>query len=368
MSTTKKITSATYGFKMADVTSNIQELVNSGDDVINISNETCHCDPAPGFDKVCIINYVSEDGESMVVAGKEYSTIHLDVNYIPNWFTKSFPYNPTPVTSDDSSVSLNILDRNAKFVADPFLFYEKNTWYMFFEVGYENGSGYSTDIGLAKSEDGINWNYDKIVLSTGYHLAFPNVFKYNGNYYMVPDIDQPNVELYQAKQFPYGWEKVSTLVSDVGKGKFNDTTIIPYDGMFWMFTSNNGFCYLYYSNNLTSGWTEHPYSPIAKDPSNARLGGRGVFYNNGDLVRIVQNAESCYGGSISACLVTKLNMDEYHEELIYKDIIGLDKSKWHQRGMHTFNPWWDGKRWLIAVDGYGNQNGDDWKIAIYKSE
>jgi hypothetical protein len=297
--------------------------------------------------------------------GNEWTIETKSFYYIPDWSTKSFPKNPTSVTDDDSPVSLNI--PNAIYVADPFLFYEKDTWYMFFEVGYNNP--YITDIGLAKSEDGINWNYDKIVLHTGSHLAFPNVFKYNGNYYMVPDIDQPHIDLYQAKQFPYDWEKVSTLVSAVGNTKFGDTTIIPYNDMFWMFASNSEHCYLYYSNNLTSGWIEHPSNPIVQDKTKVRLGGRGVFYNNGDLVRIVQNAESCYGSSVSAYLVTKLNIDEYDEELLRKDIIGSDKSKWHQKGMHTFNPWWDdkSKRWLIAVDGY-NGSSTDWKIAIYKSE
>ena len=53
----------------------------------------------------------------------------------------------------------DVTDVSATFVADPFLLYDNDTWYMFFEVMSNHG-----DIGLATSLDGFNWIYKQIVI------------------------------------------------------------------------------------------------------------------------------------------------------------------------------------------------------------
>jgi hypothetical protein len=230
---------------------------------------------------------------------------------------------------------------------------------MFFEVCVSG----ATSIGFAESIDGIQWRYNKIVLDplNEKHLAFPNVFKYNGNYYMIPDTDQGRVVLYEATNFPEVWVKKATLVDDTGK-KFNDTTIIPFEDKFWMFSSNYGHCYLYYSDDLTSGWIEHK-TKIAYN-SNNRLAGRAFYWNN-KIVRIVQNH---IDRTVNVYQVDILTTENYQESPIHSNIIGSDKSKWHSYGMHTFNPYWADGKWLIAVDGWNSCDGVDFQIGIYKSE
>ncbi|MDH7506383.1 MAG: hypothetical protein QHH15_01145 [Candidatus Thermoplasmatota archaeon] len=70
----------------------------------------------------------------------------------------------------------NISDIKAEFIADPFIIYENGTFYMFFEIYTFSSSGV---IGLAESNDGINWSYKQVVLDDFYHLSYPCVFKYN---------------------------------------------------------------------------------------------------------------------------------------------------------------------------------------------
>ena len=59
-------------------------------------------------------------------------------------------------------------------VADPFMVFENGTWYMFFEAMNDFES--RGVIGLATSEDGLSWQYQKIILNESFHLSYPYVF------------------------------------------------------------------------------------------------------------------------------------------------------------------------------------------------
>ena len=81
---------------------------------------------------------------------------------------------------------------------------------MFFEAADTTGKGH---IGLATSPDGLQWTYDRIVLTESFHLSYPYVFKYDGIYYMIPETYHANsIRVYQATNFPYDWAFVSTIV------------------------------------------------------------------------------------------------------------------------------------------------------------
>ena len=68
----------------------------------------------------------------------------------------------------------DITDIPAAFVADPFMLRRDHTWYMFFEVmNIETRLG---EIGVATSNDALNWTYDRIVLREPFHLSYPHVF------------------------------------------------------------------------------------------------------------------------------------------------------------------------------------------------
>ena len=154
-----------------------------------------------------------------------------------------------------------VTDVPADFVADPFMIKENSTWYMFFEV--MNSQTHQGDIGLAISSDELNWTYKQIVLDELFHLSYPYVFKWKNEYYMIPESHQVNsVRLYKAVDFPKKWSFVRTLLY----GDYVDSSIFRHDGRWWIFTESsrgdNNTLRLYYADDLTEPWIEHPKSPI----------------------------------------------------------------------------------------------------------
>jgi hypothetical protein len=298
------------------------------------------------------------------------STVQSQVgqDLIPDWTSIDYaPFNlvePTSITNPVFTAN-DVTDVPARFVADPFLFYEyqNDKWYMFFEVLDDNtGVG---EIGLATSTDGLNWQYDQIVLSENDHLSYPFVFKFNGEYYMSPETFWANeVRLYQATNFPYNWVHVYTLA----RGRdFSDRAIFRHNNIWWMFVGNTGHrdCYLYYSDSLTSGWIEHPMSPIvSNDKSKARPGGRSFVLTNDRIIRIAQKDDVVYGEQVRAFEVDILTKTDYAEHEVQESpILQPSGIGWNEKGMHHFDPWWNGDHWLCAVDG---QSGDGtWAIGLY---
>ena len=98
----------------------------------------------------------------------------------------------------------DVSDVRARFVADPFMVNQDGHWYMFFEVMNQDTNRGA--IGLAISEDGFHWEYRQIVLREPFHLLYPHVLHWDGEYYMTPETLEANsVNLYRADPFPTQW-------------------------------------------------------------------------------------------------------------------------------------------------------------------
>ncbi len=279
---------------------------------------------------------------------------------VPDWTSVRNPPFPSAQLSQVLTAR-DITDISATFIADPFLFYENGEWYMFFEI--LPVSGY-TKFGLARSKDGINWKYERIVFGEQFQISYPQVFKYGDKYYMIPETGPINeVRIYEAQNFPYDWHYSSTIIS--GRS-YVDPSIFRYNGKWWLFASENATnnCYLFYSQNLTSGWTQHPMSPIiCNDASKSRQGGRAFVYDGGRIIRIVQKDDIYYGEKVRAFEVDRLTETEYTEhEVSESPILNKSGTGWNAVGMHTFDPWWTGNHWICAVDGIGYSNA--WSIGI----
>ena len=285
----------------------------------------------------------------------------------PDWTSVvNGPFDLTPPTTVPNPVisASSITDVPAKFVADSFLFYENNTWYLFVEVLNKNTN--QGDIGVATSSDGLHWIYRQIVLNESWHLSYPYVFKYNGSYYMIPETHILNeIRIYRATNFPFTWSYNATLVS--GRD-FSDSSIFRYNNKWWIFTSDTSHsnCYLYYSNNLTSGWVAHPMSPIVRDDSSkARPGGRAFVFDTNRIIRTVQKDDVVYGEKVRIFEVDTLTETTFVEhEVPESPILQPSGSGWNATGMHQFDPWWTGNHWVCAVDGSSN-NGTLWSAGIY---
>ena len=246
-----------------------------------------------------------------------------------------------------------VTDVKAEFVADPFMIEKDGVWHMFFEV-FE-AARQKGEIGLATSRDCRRWSYQKIVLREPFHLSYPFVFKWRGDYYMVPEsADANRIGLYRAKEFPHVWEFTGNLI----EGTFGDHALFLYQDTWWLLAGAEPVLHnklrLFYSTNLTGPWQEHPKSPIVEDDAKiARPGGRPLLFQ-GSIVRFAQDSAPTYGRILNAFLITKLSKTEYLEHPFEGNpILAPGRFPWNMHGMHHIDAHELAPgHWIACVDGY----------------
>jgi len=245
---------------------------------------------------------------------------------------------PHPQVRNPVLTAEDVRDLEAQFVADPFLVERDGYYYIFFEVLIANRGV----IGLAKSSDGIHWNYEKIILKEPFHLSYPYIFSWEGRYYMIPEsYKAKSIRLYRAINFPNDWQFVRTLLE--GKD-FVDPSITFFQNKWWLFasTTQSSDLYLYYADKLEGLWLEHPKNPIVKgDMKTARCGG-SILQRNGKLIRLAQDdflyhndPLRDYGSAVRALEIIKLSTTDYLEKEIEESPLILPNGKsWNKDGMH----------------------------------
>jgi hypothetical protein len=248
--------------------------------------------------------------------------------------------------------SRDVTDTAAAFVADPFMVRSDDCWYMFFEVF--NPKTYRGEIGLATSKDGWVWQYQQIVLKESFHLSYPYVFAWKGEYYMAPEtLDLKAVQLYKAVTFPDKWSPIGRLV----EVECADPSIFRFEDRWWMFACSTPHDHdslrLYFADELTGPWIEHPRSPIVEGNNRiARPAGR-VLVLDDKVIRYAQNCFPIYGAQVRAFEICELTPTTYHEkECDLSPILSASGSAWNAIGMHHVDPHQmsDG-RWIACVDG-----------------
>lgn len=270
--------------------------------------------------------------------------IYLSESSEPINFSGENLSNPVLTKSD-------ILDVQAEYIADPFLIYDNSTFYMFFEI--YSSITFKGNIGLAESNDGFNWTYKQIVLDESFHLSYPCVFKYNNEYYMIPETAATHsIRLYKAHDFPYNWSFEKTLIN--GRD-FVDSTIFYYNYTWWLFTEtiNDYSLHLYFSDSPLDTWIEHPRSPIISQDANiSRPGGNVILYDN-RIFRYAQDDYPSYGNQVWAFEITELTKEDYHEKRISDKPILKGYNNWNELGMHQISICKIDNKWIAAVDGFG---------------
>jgi hypothetical protein len=226
----------------------------------------------------------------------------------------------------------------------------EGVYYLFFEIllsGEHRGV-----IGHAVSADGFDWQYRGVVMKEEFHLAYPHVFEWNGQVYMVPEShDDFSVRLYRAVEFPQRWEFVNKLLTG---HDYVDATLFRHADMWWMFasTTRNDVLNLYYSKNLKDGWSAHPMNPVVKlDKHIARPGGSVIEYE-GRLYRFGQDDDPDYGIQVFAFEIVELDTEVYRERMMLeKPAITASGHGWNASGMHHVDLHRRDGGWMAAVDG-----------------
>jgi hypothetical protein len=267
--------------------------------------------------------------------------------------------------SQDNPVltAADVKDTPARFVADPFLIHEQDKFYLFFEVlGVDKGL-----IALATSADGRHWRYERVVLEEPFHLSYPCVFKWQDDYYMIPESCEVNsIRLYKATRFPYEWQFVKSLVT--GRSLV-DSTVLYHQGVWWLFSTSTGNqnLYLFSADHPEGPWREHPRSPIViNNTRDARSAGN--ILNTGDrLIRFSQDCAKVYGQAVRGFEITKLTRDEYQERPLENNPLLKDSGTgWNDLGMHQISAYPVNRgRWIAAVDG--KRRSDQYTFCLGKT-
>lgn len=203
-----------------------------------------------------------------------------------------------------------------RFWADPFPAVQDGRHFLFFEempfaVGRAHLSVMEID---AQGQPGP----PRIVLQRPYHLSYPHVFQWNGEWWMVPEtFDEQRIELYRAESFPDRWTFHSVLLDDV---LAVDATLFEHEGRWWLAfaTAVKGLeeasaLHFYHASSPLGPWEPHRYNPVKVDVRSARPAGR-VFHHEGRLYRPAQDGAPRYGTGIVVHELLELTPTTFREE------------------------------------------------------
>ena len=243
-------------------------------------------------------------------------------------------------------------DLNVDTIAHPFMVVEGSRYYLFFtakDLKTDKGG-----IGLAESTNGFDWKYRRAVIHESYVTSHPYVFKWRGDYYMIPEAHtETSLRLYKATRFPDEWKYEKDLLTG---DHFISATLARFKNIWWMFTirPGNETLRLFFARDLTGPWTEHPLSPIVKkDLNTARPGGR-PFVLDGTLYRLAQDCYPTYGNQVHAFRITDISPTTYAEQMIETPVVKASSSGWNAEAMHHVDAHQIGKnKWIAAVDALG---------------
>jgi hypothetical protein len=261
---------------------------------------------------------------------------------------------PMGAVANPVLTAADVTDARALFVADPFFTSANGRFYLFFEV--MNRDTNQGDIGLAVSDDLMSWHYDRIVLDEPFHLSFPQVFEWNGNWYMLPEAGgSGSVRLYRAEHFPEQWQHAADLLTGCD---CTDTAILHHGTRWWLFSGRSSeqgaSLYLHYAYALFGPYVEHSMSPvISQNRRHARMAGR-IVVQDGVPIRFAQDTADEYGLLVRAFEIRTLSPTEYSEDLVEDaPVVGPGGEPWNAGRMHHIDAQRIGDRWIAAVDGRG---------------
>lgn len=209
-------------------------------------------------------------------------------------------------------------DGGASYFADPFLFIHEGATHVFVEeVPTSTGRGVISHFTL--DAQGMA-SRPRIVLDTGSHLSYPQVFAHDGTIFMMPESSAAGgLDLYRASNFPHAWEKVARLI----EGRVHDATLFTHEGRLWIAAGSESFqssswdgLSLFYADQLAGPWQPHALNPVLIDAGGARPAGPLWQDALGALMRPAQDCTNGYGGALTLKRVVDLSPERFSEETI----------------------------------------------------
>jgi len=233
------------------------------------------------------------------------------------WFLK---YGKGEIFDFNPSIATSVLPEGNRYWADPFLFTEDGSHYVFFEdYAYRTKTGH---ISVGQIENG-GFRLIGAALKTDYHLSYPFIFRSGPDIFMIPETNQTRqVEVWRCVEFPLQWEPYATALEGRAAA---DTVLFERAGEWWLFTNLSSDSYGDHCSELhlfkTDGpqlneLTPHKLNPVVIDARTARGGGR-VFEQGGRLFRASQyNSCGEYGYGLNLMEIERLDLDGFSEKVV----------------------------------------------------
>lgn len=188
-----------------------------------------------------------------------------------------------------------------RFWADPFLARDGDRLWVFFEeLTYSAPKG---KIRCLPIDAGRRVGKPFDVLEEACHLSYPNVFRFDNHWYMLPESsERRDLTLYRARNFPDVWEPVSKLLTNV---QVVDATLHREGDTWWLMAGSadspggtfDDTLHIYRAPALAGPWIASPCNAVRSDPSCSRPAGP-VFRWKGQWVRPVQDCRGRYGRAL----------------------------------------------------------------------
>ncbi|MFK7050332.1 hypothetical protein [Flavobacterium columnare] len=285
-----------------------------------------------GFLLVCVINYKTP----FFVSKRSGWSIGFGIS---NHFPEKMNIN-----------KWNLIFKNAvskdstSFIADPFWIEFNDSIYIFFEnqSKYDNGT-----IGVFASKDGKKFRYVKNAIKETFHMSYPQVFKKDKKFYMLPETQASgHVLLYEAVKFPYKWKICDTLIKNC---QLKDPTIYLSDSINLIFGGGKNLdLNLYVSNSLFGKWKLKQKGILRG--TEYRPGGR-IIRDKGKLLLPVQNCSEAYGYGLSLYSISKVK-NKYKLHRVSPFYLEQQKNiKEFNAGMHHLDLHKLGNNFFYVYDG-----------------
>lgn len=222
--------------------------------------------------------------------------------------------------------------------ADPFLVQENGAYYVFCEL-MDTKTSHGL-VGLAELNPGGK-TYVKPIADLGCHVSYPNIFKVQNTWYMIPETSgRKTIELYQAVRFPDKWEKQAVLAENIIAA---DTTVFKQDGQFYVFIYeplHNPDKLHIARLNLQTGQLENKRMVKEYDTRVGRPAGN-CWVENGKYYRPVQSGTKKYGEKM---FVYEFQFDPQSGRYTEREVKSLELAAFDPQlvktgfsGCHTYN-------------------------------
>lgn len=204
-----------------------------------------------------------------------------------------------------------------RFWADPHVVFANDEYHVFFEeFNYIHGKGHISTMRLGESGP---LGTSLVAFSCEYHLSYPFVFAFDGDWYMIPECSQAGrIDVFRAEDFPVRWAYAATLIRNV---RAVDTTLVEHGGRWWLFTTirrlrgDPPLSHLYLfsaASPLSEVWEPHPMNPIVSGEAGARAAG-GIMTRGDRLLRPSQDCGGSYGRRILLSEIVAMDGRKYLE-------------------------------------------------------